>query len=193
MLKIDVDIIGDKKFIKALAHLNSFEAPEAVRKSIRHTASGPAKRVISQKIRDHYKIKAKRVKEDIHRPRFYDGGFEAIINTSYEPITAMQYGWKQKGTGAYFQIFKSGGKIFKKGGFTGIGRGGNALPWVRSGKASLPVYTVYGPSVGGMVTGDSQGGPDIRRSMTKELAEVLRKEITGRTDAMLRGFGRVTG
>ena len=123
MLKIDVDIIGDKKFIKALAHLNSFEAPEAVRKSIRHTASGPAKRVISQKIRDHYKIKAKRVKQDINRPRFYEGGFEAIIHTSYEPITAMQYGWKQKGTGAYFQIFKSGGKIFKKGGFTGIGRG----------------------------------------------------------------------
>ena len=191
-MEITVDIIGDKEFVRGLARLNSFEAPELIRKAIRYTAGTPARRVISQKVREIYRVKAARVKKDIHRTKFEDGGFKATIRTSYDPMTLMQYGFKQTARGGKYQIFKSGASQFQAGAFKAVGSNGNVLPWVRIGKTRFPVRTMYGPSLAGMITGNSAKGPDLRRSITNELSKVLRKRIDKNMGDMLRGFGRVT-
>ncbi len=190
-MEITVDIIGDKEFIKGLAKLNSFEAPEAIRKAIRHTAGSPTKRVISQKVREHYNLKAARVKKDIMRPRYEDGGFKVTIRTSYDPMTLMQYGFKQTARGGKYTIFK-GQTMFQAGAFKAVGSNGNVLPWVRIGKTRFPVRTMYGPSLAGIITGNSRKGPDLRNSITSELSGILRKRIQKNMGDMLRGFGRVT-
>tara|TARA_B100000459_G_C8536375_1_gene182916 strand:+ start:205 stop:780 length:576 start_codon:yes stop_codon:yes gene_type:complete len=191
-MMISVDILNDKKVIAALKKMDSFAAPDALRKALRDTSKKAPPR-LSKEIRQEYTLTAKRIKRDI-RIKPLEQGFKYLVSVSHRPITVMQYKmkpnpWRKMPQGGLgFSIYK-GQKEFVKGGFVAEGKQGINLPFKRVGPRPRPFYTLYGPSIAGIVRGDSKFGGSIMGRVERELTAGLSAAVNRRFGAFLRGYG----
>ena len=189
-MRITVDIINDKEVVQYLKKLNSFEAPEACRKAVRATARKAPPR-FSKYTRERYTVKAARLKKDIGI-KYIDRGFQALISTSYEPISMASFNVRKVSQGIRFNVYKGSPVNLRAGFMAKAPNHDTILPFARITNKPYPIRVIMGPSAAGIALGASKYGDTIMDKCTRELSGELSKEVKNAMAAMLRGFGRVT-
>lgn len=180
-INISVTILGDKKTSEALAKLSTLDIPKVIKAGVADAARG-GRTAISTNIRASYTLSAGRIKQDVSKPRFSDGGQTAIIHTNRRPITAMQYKARETRKGLSMSIYK-GQRTVVRNGFIAKG-----LPFRREGKARYPLSVIHGPSIHGIYTG-GRHATEIQQATEQRIEEQLVKGITRRINSLARGFG----
>lgn len=194
--QINIDILGDIEVKRALAELGNYDAQKALSQGIKKTANrGSA--LLSKAIRQKYKISAKRIKEDIPKKAARVNDFKFHVRASYDPITTMSFGAKEKKRGGItFQIYKGSNVHIPKGFIAQASTQQHDLPFVRMRKASkyvgrMPIRVLMGPSISGITLGKSKDGVSIMETVERQMSEALQNEIKRTLNGMMRGFGRV--
>ena len=180
-INITARIIGDKELSAALARMSSHDIPRVVKAGVRY-AAGSGGTALAKQVGSKYTLRAGRIKEDISKPTFQDGGQTAIIRTSRRPITAMQFKPKETRKGLSMSIYK-GERTVVKSGFIAKG-----LPFKRKGKARMPIDVIHGPSLHAIYTGGKHAGP-IQQATEQRIGEQLEKGIMREMGRITRGFG----
>ena len=122
MAQIDITakVLGEEELRAALVRMSSHDIPKAIKSGVRYAARG-GKTAIAKNIRASYSLSSARIKQDISKPQFRDGGQAAVLRTSRKPPTAMQYKAKDvRPRGVTMAIFK-GQRTRVKGGFIAKG------------------------------------------------------------------------
>jgi hypothetical protein len=184
MAQIDITakLLGKDKLRSTLQRMSAHDVPKAIKAGVRYAAGG-GKTAIAKNIRAHYSLKSARIKQDISKPMFRDGGQAAVLRTSRKPPTAMQFKAKDaRPKGVTMAIYK--GKRTKiQGGFIAQG-----LPFVRTSKNRYPLDTIKGPSIHAIYTGGKFAG-QIQHVTEQRMEERLVTGILRHIGRVSRGFG----
>jgi hypothetical protein len=197
-LRIDLDGADKLTAMQALLSPATFE--RALKGGMQYAAKAtpPA---ISKAVGARYTWKAADIKDDIRRPRFFDGGRSVSIGLSKRPRSVAVFGGRPKPDGYSYAIFRGQRETFK-GGFDGTFNGVR-LPYYRTGDAKRtmgkgryagtsikrePVDVIHGPSLGSVFLGNSRFGA----VMKDEVEERMRRQFIVGIDRELsrksRGF-----
>ena len=194
--------------VDQLSRLQAFLDPKLYDKARRGGISYASKAVptaVSKGITSAYNLTASRVKKDISRTQFVDGGQTALIRFSRRPPTLTQFkpkagtrnpqpglgrgmGWgkpAQPGKPISAVISRSRGRQTFTGAFFAQGLNANSLV-LRKGSTGR-FYGVYGPSVGSMFLGASAIGPELRANTEKRIQEQFIKGFQRVLDSAKRG------
>ena len=194
--------------IDQLSRLQAFLDPKLYDKARRGGISYASKAVptaVSKGITAAYNLTASRVKKDISRAQFVDGGQTALIRFSRRPPTLTQFkpkagtrnpqpglgrgmGWgkpAQPGKPISAVISRSNGRQTFNGAFFAQGLNANSVV-LRKGSDGR-FYGVYGPSVGSMFIGASAIGPQLRENTEKRIQEQFIKGFQRVLDSAKRG------
>ena len=183
MAQIDISarILGDTELTRTLERMSSLDIPKAIKGGVKYAARGGGV-AISTNIRARYSLTAGRIKQDISKPQFTQGGLTAIIRTSRKPITAMQFKPKETRKGLRLSIYR-GERTVVKSGFIAKG-----LPFKRRGKERMPLDVIHGPSLHAVFTG-GRFASQIQEATNTRIAEQLEKGILRELGRIGRGFG----
>ena len=204
MATVSVSLTG----IDQLKQLQAFLDPKLYDKALRGGITYGSKAVptaVSKGITSTYNLSAARVKKDISRTQFVDGGQTALIKFSRRAPTLTQFkpkagtrnpqpglgqgkGWgkpTKPGKPVTAVINRSKGRQAFKGAFFAQGLSSNNLV-LRQGSNGR-FYGVYGPSVGSMFLGASAIGPQLRSDVEKRIQEQFIKGFQRVLDSAKRG------
>jgi hypothetical protein len=197
--------------IEELKRLQSFLDVKLYEKAERGGISYAAKAVppaVAKGISSSYNITSARVKKDVTRTQFVDGGRAVIIGFSRRPPTLAQFkpnpgtrqpqpglgrgkGWGRPvkpGKPLTATIIKGKGRQIIPGAFMATGASANRLVLRRTSNGSL--QGVYGPSTGSIFLGNSAIGPQLRADVQKRINEQFIKGYERVLDSAARGYGR---
>lgn len=190
MATIDISarIIGDKELAAALARLSSRDIPKAIKAGVRDAARAGTT-TMAKSIGQHYTLKAARIKQDVSKPQYREGGLSAVIKTRRRPITLKNYGARLVKSGLSVSIVK-GERFVAQRAFLRVG-GSNQelLPFRRRGAARIPLDVLHGPSIHGIYAGGRHKDA-IQQATEHRIVEALEKGIIRAIGAMGRGYGR---
>ena len=181
LTNISATLIGDKELARTLERMSSLDIPKAIKGGVKYAARGGGV-AISKNVGALYALKSARIKQDISKPQFTQGGLTAIIRTSRKPITAMQFKPKERRKGISLSIFR-GKRTFVKSGFIAKG-----LPFRRKGKERMPLDVIHGPSLHAVFTGGKHSQA-ITQATEQRIGEQLEKGILRELGRIGRGFG----
>ena len=204
MASISVSLSG----IDQLKQLQAFLDPRLYDKAIRGGityGSKAAPPAVAKGITASYNISAARVKKDISRTQFVDGGQTALIRFSRRPPTLTQFkpkagtrypqpglgqgmGWGKPvkaGKPITATINRGKGRQAFDGAFFAQGLNANSLVLRKGSNGRF--YGVYGPSVGSMFLGNSAIGPQLRDDVQKRIQEQFIKGFQRVLDSAKRG------
>jgi hypothetical protein len=204
MASISLSLAG----IDQLQRLKAFLDPKLYDKALRGGityGSKAATPAVAKGITATYSLSAARVKKDISRTQFVDGGQTALIKFSRRPPTLTQF--KPKAGTRYSQpglgqglgwgkpvkagkpitavINRSKGRQAFDGAFFAQGLNANSLVLRKGSNGRL--YGVYGPSVGSMFLGNSAIGPQLRSTVEQRIQEQFIKGFQRVLDSASRG------
>lgn len=184
MANIDISarITGDRELTATIGRLSSHDVPKAIRAGVRDAARA-GRTTMARSIGQRYSLSAGRIKEDISQPRFSQGGELAVISTSRDPITVMQFRPRETSQGLSMTIFR-GSRTVAKGGFLAKG-----LPFKRRGAERMPLDVIHGPSIHAIYTG-GHWAPALQARTEIRIEEALENGIIRSLQGMGRGFGR---
>jgi hypothetical protein len=191
-----------------LKRLRSFLDVKLYDKATRGGISYAAKAVppaVAKGISSTYNISSKRVKKDVTKVRFADGGQTAVIGFSRRPPTLTQFkpkagtrypqpglgqgkGWgkpTKAGKPISAVINRGKGRQAFDGAFFAQGLNANSLVLRKGSNGRF--YGVYGPSVGSMFLGNSAIGPQLRDDVQKRIQEQFIKGFQRVLDSAQRG------
>ena len=194
--------------VDQLSRLQAFLDPKLYDKARRGGISYASKAVptaVSKGVTAAYNLTASRVKQDISRTQFVDGGQTALIRFSRRPPTLTQFkpkagtrnpqpglgrgmGWgkpAQPGKPISAVISRSRGRETFNGAFFAQGLNANSLVLRKGSNGRF--YGVYGPSVGSMFIGASAIGPQLRSSVEQRIQEQFIKGFQRVLDSANRG------
>ena len=194
--------------VDQLSRLQAFLDPKLYDKARRGGISYASKAVptaVSKGVTAAYNLTASRVKKDISRTQFVDGGQTALIRFSRRPPTLTQFkpkagtrnpqpglgrgmGWgkpAQPGKPISAVISRSRGRETFNGAFFAQGLNANSLVLRKGSNGRF--YGVYGPSVGSMFIGASAIGPQLRSSVEQRIQEQFIKGFQRVLDSAKRG------
>jgi hypothetical protein len=204
MASVSVSLAG----IDQLKRLQAFLDPKLYNKALRGGityGSKAAPPAVAKGITASYNLSAARVKKDISRTQFVDGGQTALIRFSRRPPTLTQFkpkagtrypqpglgrgmGWgkpTKAGKPISAIINRGNGRKSFDGAFFAQGLNANSLVLRKGSNGRL--YGVYGPSVGSMFLGDSAIGPQLRDDVQKRIQEQFIKGFQRVLDSAKRG------
>ena len=207
MASVSLSLAG----IDQLKRLQAFLDPKLYDKATKGGISYASKAVppaVAKGISSGYNITSRRVKQDISRVRFADGGQSAVIGFSRRPPTLAQFkpnpgsrqpqpglgrgmGWgkpTKAGKPLTATIIKGKGRQIISGAFMATGASANRLVLRRTGNGSL--QGVYGPSTGSIFLGNSAIGPELRADVQTRINEQFIKGYQRVLDSAARGFGK---
>jgi hypothetical protein len=204
MASISLSLAG----IDQLQRLKAFLDPKLYDKALRGGityGSKAAPPAVAKGITASYSLSAARVKKDISRTQFVDGGQTALIKFSRRPPTLTQFkpkagtrypqpglgqglGWGKPvkaGKPITAVINRSKGRQAFDGAFFAQGLNSNSLVLRKGSNGRF--YGVYGPSVGSMFLGNSAIGPQLRDDVQKRIQEQFIKGFQRVLDSAKRG------
>jgi hypothetical protein len=204
MASISLSLAG----IDQLQRLKAFLDPKLYDKALRGGityGSKAAPPAVAKGITATYSLSAARVKKDISRTQFVDGGQTALIKFSRRPPTLTQFkpktgtrypqpglgqglGWGKPvkaGKPITAVINRSKGKQAFDGAFFANGLNDNSLVLRKGSNGRF--YGVYGPSVGSMFLGNSAIGPQLRSTVEQRIQEQFIKGFQRVLDSASRG------
>jgi hypothetical protein len=204
MASVSVSLAG----IDQLKRLQAFLDPKLYDKALRGGityGSKAAPPAVAKGITANYNLSAARVKKDISRTQFVDGGQTALIRFSRRPPTLTQFkpkagtrypqpglgqgkGWgkpTKAGKPISAVISRSKGRQAFDGAFFAQGLNANSLVLRKGSNGRF--YGVYGPSVGSMFLGNSAIGPQLRDDVQKRIQEQFIKGFQRVLDSAKRG------
>ena len=196
---------------EGLERLRSFLDPKLYAKATKGGITYASKAVppaVAKGISSGYNISSSRVKKDISRVRFADGGQSAVIGFSRRPPTLAQFkpnpgsrqpqpglgrglGWGRPvkpGKPLTATIIKGKGRQIIPGAFMATGASANRLVLRRTDNGQLK--GVYGPSTGSIFLGNSAIGPKLRADVQTRINEQFIKGYQRVLDSAARGFGK---
>ena len=197
--------------VEGLERLRSFLDPKLYDKATKGGISYASKAVppaVAKGISSGYNITSSRVKQDISKVRFVDGGQTALIGFSRRPPTLAQFkpnpgtrqpqpglgrgkGWgkpAKPGKPLTATIIKGKGRQIIPGAFMATGASANRLVLRRTDNGQLK--GVYGPSTGSIFLGNSAIGPNLRADVQARINEQFIKGYQRVIDSAARGFGK---
>ena len=197
MASISLSLTG----IDQLQRLQAFLDPKLYDKALRGGITYGSKAVapsVAKGITASFNLSSARVKKDISRTSFVDGGSTALIKFSRRPPTLTQFkptpgtrypqpglgrgmGWdvpSKPGKPLRATITRGGGKKPFVGAFQAQGLNANSLVLRKDSNGRF--YGVYGPSIGSIFLGQSQIGPQLRADAGNRISEQF-----------IKGFQRV--
>ena len=204
MASISLSLAG----IDQLQRLKAFLDPKLYDKALRggiNYGSKAAPPAVAKGITASYSLSAARVKKDISRTQFVDGGQTALIKFSRRPPTLTQFkpkagtrypqpglgqglGWGKPvkaGKPITAVINRSKGRQAFDGAFFAQGLNSNSLVLRKGSNGRF--YGVYGPSVGSMFLGNSAIGPQLRSTVEQRIQEQFIKGFQRVLDSASRG------
>jgi hypothetical protein len=204
MASISLSLAG----IGQLQRLKAFLDPKLYDKALRggiNYGSKAAPPAVAKGITASYSLSAARVKKDISRTQFVDGGQTALIKFSRRPPTLTQFkpkagtrypqpglgqglGWGKPvkaGKPITAVINRSKGRQAFDGAFFAQGLNSNSLVLRKGSNGRF--YGVYGPSVGSMFLGNSAIGPQLRSTVEQRIQEQFIKGFQRVLDSASRG------
>ena len=204
MASISLSLAG----IDQLQRLKAFLDPKLYDKALRGGityGSKAAPPAVAKGITATYSLSAARVKKDISRTQFVDGGQTALIKFSRRPPTLTQFkpkagtrypqpglgqglGWGKPvkaGKPITAVINRSKGRQAFDGAFFAQGLNSNSLVLRKGSNGRF--YGVYGPSVGSMFLGNSAIGPQLRSTVEQRIQEQFIKGFQRVLDSASRG------
>ena len=204
MATVSVSLAG----IDQLKQLQAFLDPKLYDKAKRGGITYGSKAVspaVAKGITATYNLSAARVKKDISRTQFVDGGETALIKFSRRPPTLTQFkpkagtrypqpglgqglGWGKPvkaGKPISAVINRGKGRQSFDGAFFAQGLNANSLVLRKGSNGRF--YGVYGPSVGSMFLGASAIGPQLRSDVEKRIQEQFIKGFQRVLDSAKRG------
>jgi hypothetical protein len=206
MASIRVEISGLDQLEKIQKALSSKMLAKATRAGLAHAAKGVAP-MVGKTIAESYGIGSRRAQQDVSAVRIAPDGQSATVSFSARPPTLTRYGAKpgtrapQPGLGRgrgwgkpvkpgkplSALVLRSEGRQPIPGAFMATGRNGNQLV-LRRGRGGKLV-SLYGPSVAGIVGGQSQIGPVLRAEMQILIRERFMAAFQRTLDSAARGYG----
>jgi hypothetical protein len=197
--------------VQDLKRLQAFLDPKLYAKATRGGVTYASKAVppaVAKGISSNYNIGSTRVKQDISRTQFVDGGQAALIGFSRRPPTLAQFkpnpgsrqpqpglgrglGWGRPvkpGKPLTATIIKGKGRQIIPGAFMATGASANRLVLRRTGNGSL--QGVYGPSTGSIFLGNSAIGSQLRSDVQARINEQFIKGYQRVLDSAARGYGK---
>ena len=204
MASVSVSLAG----IDQLTSLQAFLDPKLYDKALRGGityGSKAAPPAVAKGITATYNLSAARVKKDISRTQFVDGGQTALIRfsrrsptlTQFKPKVGTRYpqpglgqglGWGKPlkaGKPITAVINRGKGRQAYKAAFFAQGLNANSLVLRKGSNGRF--YGVYGPSVGSMFLGNSAIGPQLRDDVQKRIQEQFIKGFQRVLDSAKRG------
>ena len=195
--------------IEELKRLQSFLDVKLYEKATKGGISYASKAVppaVAKGISSGYNITSTRVKKDISRVRFADGGQTAVIGFSRRPPTLVQLkpnpgtrqpqpglgrglGWgkpAKPGKPLTATIIKANGRQIIPNAFMATGLNANRLVLRRTSNGQL--QGVYGPSTGSIFLGNSAIGEQLRKDVQKRINQQFIKGYERVLDSPVRGF-----
>jgi hypothetical protein len=177
---------------QGLDAMQAILAPAQFRKNVtaglRYAARG-AKLTSAKEIGQRYAIAAARIKQDIRTPVV--GNSELRIGFGKRAPTVRAFGARPLARGGFsFTIFRGERETRRKGFILPVGEGVPVIrlkgQFTRTGKPKLA--TVYGPSIGGIFTGESRFGDTIRQATTQKLQTQFITGLQRELARIARGF-----
>jgi hypothetical protein len=192
--QLRVDLEGAEKLSKMAALLTPKLFDRALKGGVTYAARAvpPA---VSKAVGSRYSMRAARIKQDIKKPRFFDGGRSASIGLSRKAPTAAQFAGRQTKRGYSFAIFRGQRELFTRG-FIGRGRlAGLPLYRVKTGSESQAaggrskLEVIHGPSVGSMFLGESKFGEVMQKEVENRMSQQFITGVQRELARAGRGFG----
>lgn len=175
----------------------SSNAPAVMRRSINKTLTN-TKTFSSKKIRENFKVKASRVKEDFKKSQnATNQTLWGVLRCKGTRISLMQFGARQVKKGVTYQIRKRGGRKTIPGGFVATGKNANQLVFVRTNRTGgivnpfvrygrlphryrFPIRAPLGPSIPTMMEHSlrdiqTYGGERLQVNIGAEVSYALQK------------------
>ena len=197
--------------VEGLERLRSFLDPKLYDKATKggiSYASAAVPPAVAKGISSGYNITSSRVKQDISKVRFVDGGQTALIGFSRRPPTLAQFkpnpgtrqpqpglgrgkGWgkpAKPGKPLTATIIKGKGRQIIPGAFIATGLNDNRLVLRRFGIGQF--RGVYGPSIGSIFLGNSAIGSQLRSDVQERINEQFIKGYQRVIDSAARGYGQ---
>ena len=174
-VKLSADVIGDKETIKKLARLDHKGIPASLRQALNVT-NRKTRTAMAKGVREKYTVKSERIKQDISPTRYTADSL--LINTKHKPISLRQYSGRPTAKGYSAMVVKGKRAVIRKG---FIRKGYEPkTPFMRTGKARLPIKALFGPSLYKIFTAGQFAKGLQRRVQTKgrvAFTQELRRQI----------------
>jgi hypothetical protein len=162
-------IQGVEKIVEARATANALTT---VAREVRNEA-------IDRTKKDFPGLQASRIRSAIKLYRATPGRLEARIEAERKPTNLIRFGAKETATGVSAAL-KGGARRIIKGAFIAVGRSSNKLVFRRIGKKRLPIESLPGPSVGGILRKHVDALLKFAdRNIRAEIADKVRKVLGG--------------
>ena len=207
MANVDISmrLMGDQELVQALHRLSTQDVQKAIRAGVRDAARA-GRTTLAKSIGQRYSLSARRIKQDVSQPKFSYGGTEAVLYTSREPITAMQFRPRQTKKGLSMLIYR-GKRTTVLSGFLQTSTEGvfpGTLPFKPNtarryrgdtkgetprAKPRAGMDVIHGPSIHAIYTG-GHWAPALQARTELRIEQALEDGIIRSLRGMGRGFGR---
>ena len=198
--QLNVSLDGAEKLSKMAALLTPKLFDKALAGGVRYAARA-ATPAIGKAASSRYGIRSGAAKDDVGRPRFYDGGQSATISISRKPRTAAQFGGRLLGRGGYSWALFKGQRQVQRLGFIGTTPEGATVPFIRlpgpkvrmtkgryAGKMRQRIDVIRGVSTGSMFLGDSRFGDVMKKEVEARMSEQFLRGVDRELGRAARGF-----
>lgn len=162
-------IDGVEKIVEARATANAITS---VAREVRNEA-------IEKTKTDFPSLQASRIRSAIKLYRATPNNLEARIEAERKPTNLIRFGARQGAQGVT-AVLKGGAQKLIEGAFIAVGKSGNKLVFRRIGKKRLPIESLPGPSVGGILRKHVDALLKLAgRNIKSEIADKVRKTLGG--------------
>lgn len=183
MAAVTFTIAGDDRLDAMLELLKPGQFKKAQAAGLKY--GGRAGRTAAGKeTSSRYAIPSARIKQDISDPKMI-GETTVEFRFARRAVGLVNFSARETKAGVTFAIFR-GQRQTAAGAFIATGKSGNQQVFTRKGAARLPISTWYGPSVGGVIMGDSRHGPEIRKVIVERVNEQYLKGVERFLSAIAR-------
>jgi len=192
-MAVDVEVKLNERKLRQLQQLFASyprALPKIMSRSVNRAATKTrtaAGRAISRILN----IKAKTAKEAVSLTKANYRNWTARLHISGRRIPLIEFGgtWQRRWAGAKYRIKREGGRETAEGAFIASVGSGHRGIFRRAGESRLPIYELYGPSVGAVMV----GATTMLRTLEKDAGRELEKNIDSQVKLLLEQQGRAAG